>query len=107
MACEALDVIGRAGDALGDRRAAEKAFHRWAENAEAAGSTASRFQALMELATSPGHPSIPEKQDEHFVSPRRLMRAGQRRMAPRRGEDESAHNLDGVAARPMAGVARG
>lgn len=49
MACEALDVIGRASDALGDRQTAAIAFRRWAETAGAAGLTASRLQALMEL----------------------------------------------------------
>jgi DNA-binding CsgD family transcriptional regulator/tetratricopeptide (TPR) repeat protein len=47
--CAALDVLGRAADARGRRDAARDAFRRWAERAGAAGLTAQRLQALMEL----------------------------------------------------------
>jgi DNA-binding NarL/FixJ family response regulator len=47
--CAALDVIGRSADARGERDVARAAFRRWADEAAAAGLTASRLQALMEL----------------------------------------------------------
>ena len=51
VVCQALDVLGRANDALGRRGEAESAFVRWIEVARRAGLTASELQALMELGT--------------------------------------------------------
>jgi DNA-binding NarL/FixJ family response regulator len=51
VVCQALDVLGRANDALGRRGEAESAFVRWIEDARRAGLTASELQALMELGT--------------------------------------------------------
>ena len=49
IVCAALDVMGRADDALGRRDEAAEAFRRWAEVAEGNGLTGSHVQALMEL----------------------------------------------------------
>ncbi len=46
--CAALDVNGRAADALGRRDDARRAFARWVEVAERSGLAHSRLQALME-----------------------------------------------------------
>jgi DNA-binding CsgD family transcriptional regulator/tetratricopeptide (TPR) repeat protein len=48
-ACAALDVIARSADAAGRRADAADAFGRWERRARAAGLSASRLQALMEL----------------------------------------------------------
>jgi ATP/maltotriose-dependent transcriptional regulator MalT len=48
-ACAALDVIGRAQNALGRQEAAAQSFRQWEEQARQAGLTMSRLQALMEL----------------------------------------------------------
>lgn len=47
--CSALDVIGRANDALGSRQEARAAFVKWERVASSAGLTMSRTQAMMEL----------------------------------------------------------
>ena len=49
VACDALDVMGRAKDGLGLRDEAIVDFRRWKGVAAAAGLTASRVQALMEI----------------------------------------------------------
>lgn len=49
VVCDALDVTGRAKDALGHRDEAVADFRRWADLAERAGRTSSYLQALMEL----------------------------------------------------------
>jgi hypothetical protein len=51
VVCQALDVLGRASDALGRRGEGERAFVRWIEVARAASLTAAELQALMELGT--------------------------------------------------------
>jgi DNA-binding CsgD family transcriptional regulator/tetratricopeptide (TPR) repeat protein len=48
VACEALDVLGRAADALGHRAEAAEAFDRWAQVAADAGLAMARVQARME-----------------------------------------------------------
>ena len=47
--CQALDVLGRAFDALGRREDAAAAFRRWSEAATTSGLTMSVVQAQMEL----------------------------------------------------------
>ena len=51
VTCQALDVLGRANDALGRRGEAEAHFRRWIDVARAAGLVAQHAQALMELGT--------------------------------------------------------
>jgi DNA-binding CsgD family transcriptional regulator/type II secretory pathway predicted ATPase ExeA/tetratricopeptide (TPR) repeat protein len=50
-ACEALDVLGRATDALGHREAARAYFVRWIELSRAEGLVGQHLQALLELGT--------------------------------------------------------
>lgn len=50
-ACEALDVLGRASDALGHREEARAYFLRWVELARGEGLVGQHVQALLELGT--------------------------------------------------------
>lgn len=51
LVCRALDVLGRASDALGRRPEAEAFLQRWVAVAEAAGLVSQQAQGLMELGT--------------------------------------------------------